>query len=101
HHLVAAGIGFAALAALHVWGRALVGRAAHTWLARAGAVLLCLGALTHAISMIAGGFQGMPRRYVDYVPDLITPHRSASLGAAVALVGASVLVVAWTRWRRA
>lgn len=100
-HLVAAGIGFAVLAAVHAWGRELVGRVAHAWLARAGAALLCLGIMTHAIAMIVGGFRGMPRRYVDYVPELITPHRIAALGAAVALAGAIVLVLAWVRGRRA
>jgi hypothetical protein len=100
YHLLAIGVGCATLAALHAWSGALFGRIPHAWLARAGGVVLCIGLMTHAIAMIVVGFRGMPRRYVAYIPELVTPHRIAAVGAIIGLAGAITIVIAWVRSHR-
>jgi heme/copper-type cytochrome/quinol oxidase subunit 1 len=100
-HLWAAAIAFAALAALLAWAPVLLGREPHAGLVRLGAACCGAGTLTHAVAELVLGARGMPRRYLSYIPDYLTGHRAAMLGALLATAGLAIIVLACLRGQRA
>lgn len=100
-HLWAAAVGFAALAGLLSWAPALLGRAPRAWLAHLGIACCSAGALTHALAELVLGTRGMPRRYAAYTPELTAGHRAATVGAALAVLGLALVLVACARGPRA
>jgi cytochrome c oxidase subunit I len=94
-HLIAAMIALAALAALHAWGDAIVGRPPHAVVAWIGAIATSAGVALHASASIRLGASGMPRRYWDYEPSLAGGHQLAGLGVALVVVGLVTLAIAW------
>lgn len=91
-HLVAAALGFAALAALHAWAGARAPNRLAVWI---GVGLASSGVVFHAWASLRVGARGMPRRYWDYDPELTGGHALVAAGAALAIAGGVVLILAW------
>lgn len=86
---------FAALAALHAWRESLTTREPRAWLLWLGTLATSAGMLVHAYASIRNGASGMPRRYMDYLPDFVANHQLATKGAIAAVVGVVLLAAAW------
>lgn len=88
------------LSGILAWSVPLFGRAPAASLARHGAVVTCLGALGHAITMLVLGSRGMPRRYAAYIPEFERLQHASSLAAFAVAAGAVLLVAAFVVGRR-
>ncbi|SCY58014.1 cytochrome c oxidase subunit I [Desulfoluna spongiiphila] len=87
HFTMFGGTGFAFFAALHHWWPKMFGRMYDFTAAYWAAFLVTFGFLLHYIPMFILGFQGMPRRYYDYLPEYETGNFVAGFGAAFMLAG--------------
>lgn len=86
---------FAALAALHAWREELTTREPRPWLVWIGTLATSAGMLVHGYASIRNGASGMPRRYMDYLTELVANHQLATKGAVVAVAGIVLLAIAW------
>jgi heme/copper-type cytochrome/quinol oxidase subunit 1 len=100
HHVRAAIIALAALAALHAWAAPLLHRIPRPGLASAAGVVCSAGMLLHVAATVRLGTRGMPRRYFDYDPAFTGGHQLAGIGAAIVVAGLALLAIAWLGARR-
>jgi cytochrome c oxidase subunit 1 len=87
HYIVMGAIGFAAMAGLYYWYPIFSGRMYASTLGKAHFWLWMVGTNITFFAMILLGYGGMPRRYATYLPQFITLHQIASLGAFMLLIG--------------
>jgi cytochrome c oxidase subunit 1 len=99
-HLEAAVIVSTLLAGVVAWSRPLLGRGAHARTVQFAAGLVGGGMFVHAVALLVMGQRGMPRRYVEYPALFSDGQRVATVAGAVAVLGASLLAVAWIRGER-
>lgn len=69
HYVMFGGAGFAFIAGLHYWFPKITGRMYSEGRAKLGWAFLFLGFNTLYFPMFILGWQGMPRRYYDYLPE--------------------------------
>lgn len=104
HYVMFGGTGFAFFAALLYWFPKMFGKMYNRRAAVVAWVPLFVGFNLLYFTMLVLGFEGMPRRYYDHLPQFHTGHVVATVGSWFLVTGALILlgnfVVALFRGRR-
>jgi cytochrome c oxidase subunit 1 len=87
HYVIFGGTGFAFFGALHYWFPKMFGRMVDERRAKLAWIPIFVGFNLFYFSMLVIGFQGMPRRYFDHLPQFHTGHQLASAGAFLMVAG--------------
>ncbi|MHB8846377.1 MAG: cytochrome c oxidase subunit I [Nitrospirota bacterium] len=87
HYVMFGGTVFAFIAALHYWFPKMSGRMYHEGRARIAALALFVGFNTLYFPMFVLGWQGMPRRYHDYLPHFQPLHVVSTVGSWILATG--------------
>ncbi|WP_049893637.1 cbb3-type cytochrome c oxidase subunit I [Halogranum rubrum] len=99
HYIVMGAIAFAGFAGLYYWYPIFTGRMYQRKLGKWHFWLWMVGTNITFFAMILLGYGGMPRRYATYLPQFITLHQIATLGALLLLVGGFIwlynFVISW------
>lgn len=90
HYVMFGGTGMAFFAALHFWSPKMFGRMYNEKVARVAVALLFIGLNTLYFPMLVLGWQGMPRRYYDYLPQFQPLNVVSTVGSWVV---ASALII--------
>jgi cytochrome c oxidase subunit 1 len=87
HYVIFGGMGFGFFAALHYWFPKMFGRMYDKKPVVPAWGLLFLGFNLLFFPMLLLGWEGMPRRYYDYLPYFHTPHMISTIGSWVLIAG--------------
>jgi len=93
HYVMFGGTAFAFFGALHHWFPKMFGRLYHRGRATTAWLILFLGFNVLYFPMLVLGWQGMPRRYYDYLPQFHTGHLISTVGSWI-VIGGLVLMFA-------
>ncbi len=91
HYVIFGGAAFAFFAALHYWFPKMFGRMYEEHLAKLAAVILFIGFNILYFPMFILGWQGLPRRYYDYLPTFNTPNLVSTMGSWILAMGLFIL----------
>jgi cytochrome c oxidase subunit 1 len=87
HYVIFGGMGMAFFAALHYWYPKMFGRMYNKKLARVAWAHILVGFNVLYIPFFVLGWQGMPRRYYDYLPQYHIPHLISTIGSWILIGG--------------
>jgi cytochrome c oxidase subunit I len=87
HYVIFGGMGFGLFAAFHYWLPKICGRMYNKFLASISWLIIFAGFNIFYFPMLILGWQGMPRRYYDYLPQFTSMHVLASIGSFILVVG--------------
>jgi cytochrome c oxidase subunit 1 len=87
HYIIFGGMGFGFFGAMHYWFPKMFGRMYEKKWVFPSWVLLFIGFNTLFFPMLILGWEGMPRRYYDYLPPLQTLHLIATIGSWILIAG--------------
>ena len=87
HYIIFGGMGFGFLAALHYWFPKMFGRMYNLKRTVWAWLILLIGFNLLYFPMLILGWQGMPRRYYDYLPQFHTLHLFSTLGSWILIAG--------------
>jgi cytochrome c oxidase subunit 1 len=93
HYIVMGAIGFGLFVAVYYWFPLYTGRMYQRRLAQWHFWLSFVGTNVAFFAMLLLGYDGMPRRYATYIPEFITLHQIATIGAY--LIGLGTLIFVW------
>jgi cytochrome c oxidase subunit I len=92
HYIIFGGMGFAFFAGMHYWFPKIYGRMySNRWAYIAWGFTFSGFNLLYFPQFIIG-FQGMPRRYFDYLPQFQWGHYLSGIGAFVLIIGLIIMV---------
>ncbi|MCX8116987.1 MAG: cytochrome c oxidase subunit I [Desulfobacterota bacterium] len=91
HYVIFGGTGFAIFAALHYWFPKMFGRMYHKKVPYVAWALLFSGFNLLYFPMLLLGWQGMPRRYYDYLPQFHSFQLISTIGSWI-LIGGLILM---------
>jgi cytochrome c oxidase subunit I len=100
HYIIFGGMGFAFFAALHYWAPKMWGRMYDFKWASIGAVVLFIGFNVLYFPQFIIGYQGMPRRYFDYLPQFQTGQTISTIGGFILLAGLIIMVTTLVKGAR-
>jgi cytochrome c oxidase subunit 1 len=86
HYFLMGGTVFAVFAGIYYWFPLVTGRMYQKTLGKAHFWLSMVGTNLTFFAMILLGYGGMPRRYATYLPQFVTLHQVASVGAVLITV---------------
>ncbi|RPJ05468.1 MAG: cytochrome c oxidase subunit I, partial [Deltaproteobacteria bacterium] len=86
-YIIFGGMGFGFIAALHYWFPKMFGRMYHRRAANRAWLILFTGFNLFYFPMLILGWEGMPRRYYDYLPRFQSLHVVATVGSWVLFFG--------------
>jgi cytochrome c oxidase subunit 1 len=92
HYVMFGGTVFAFFAALHYWFPKMTGRMYHEGRARLASLILFVGFNTLYFPMFILGWEGLPRRYYDYLPKFQTPNVVSTVGSWVLAIGVILML---------
>ncbi|MCH8126058.1 cytochrome c oxidase subunit I [candidate division KSB1 bacterium] len=87
HYVMFGGTGFGLFAALHYWFPKMTGRMYNERIAKIAWALLVIGFNGLYFTMLVLGYQGMPRRYYDHLPEFHEGHIIATVGSWILVSG--------------
>jgi cytochrome c oxidase subunit 1 len=87
HYIIFGGMGFGFFGALHYWFPKMSGRMYEKKWVLPAWILLFVGFNTLFFSMLMLGWEGMPRRYYDYLPPFHKLHLVATIGSWILIAG--------------
>jgi len=87
HFVMFGGTGFIFFAALHYWFPKMFGKMYNEKVALTAVGILTIGFLMLYFTMFILGYEGMPRRYYDYLPQFQNLHIFATVGSWVLVTG--------------
>jgi cytochrome c oxidase subunit 1 len=87
HYVMFGGTVFAFFAGLHYWFPKIWGRMYNEKRARMACAFLFIGFNTLYFPMFVLGWEGMPRRYYDYLPKYHTGHLISTIGSWILATG--------------
>ncbi len=87
HFVMFGGTGFIFFAALHYWFPKMFGKMYNEKMAMTAVGILTVGFLMLYFTMFILGYEGMPRRYYDYLPQFQFLHIFATVGSWVLISG--------------
>jgi cytochrome c oxidase subunit 1 len=87
HYVIFGGTGFAVFGALHYWFPKMFGRMYQRKIPYLAWALLFIGFNTLYFPMLILGWEGMPRRYYDYLPQFHTLQFISTIGSWIFIVG--------------
>jgi len=91
HYVMFGGTGFAFFAGLHYWFPKMTGRLYNETRAKIGWGFLFLGFNTLYFPMFILGWQGMPRRYYDYLPKFQGLNVVSTIGSWILVIGLIII----------
>jgi cytochrome c oxidase subunit I len=97
HYIIFGGMGFGLFAALHYWFPKMFGRMYNHRVATTAWVVLLVGFNIFYFSMLLLGWEGMPRRYYDYLPQFRPLHLTATFGSWILIAG--LILMFWNLFR--
>jgi len=92
HYVIFGGMGMAFFAALHYWFPKMFGRMYNKRLANISWLVIFIGFNTLYMPFLVLGWQGMPRRYYDYLPQYHTPHLVSTIGSWILITGILIML---------
>jgi cytochrome c oxidase subunit 1 len=93
HYVMFGGTGFGLFAALHYWYPKMFGKMYKRKPAMVSWFLTTVGFNLLYFPMFVLGYEGMPRRYFDYLQEFQTLHQIATVGSWILYAGIIVMVV--------
>lgn len=93
HYIVFGGMGFGFFAAIHYWFPKIYGRMYNIRFANIAWAVIFIGFNVLYFPMFVLGWQGMPRRYFDYLPQFHTGHFISTIGAFIIIPGIIMMLV--------
>jgi len=93
HYVIFGGLGFAFFGALHHWFPKMTGRMYHQIPSKISWFLLFVGFNTLYMPMFILGWEGMPRRYYDYLPQFHHLQVVSTVGSWILISGVIIMVV--------
>ncbi|MFQ5583155.1 MAG: cbb3-type cytochrome c oxidase subunit I [Calditrichia bacterium] len=97
HYTMFGGTGFALFAAMHYWFPKMFGRMYNKKIANISLAIEFVGFNMLYFTMMIMGYQGMPRRYYDHLPQFHTSHVIATVGSWILIAG--LLLMFWNLFR--
>jgi cytochrome c oxidase subunit 1 len=91
HYVIFGGMGYGTMAALHYWFPKITGRMPAKRPAIIGWLVSFVGFNLFYFPMLIMGWEGMPRRYADYLPQFTGMQRFSSIGAWIMVAGLVVI----------
>lgn len=91
HYVMFGGTGFAFFAAIHYWFPKMFGRMLNETVARTACVITFIGFNLLYFPMFQIGWDGMPRRYYDYLPVFHAGHFVSTLGSWILAGGLGIM----------
>ncbi len=91
HYVMFGGAAFGFFAGLHYWYPKIFGRLYNDRMAKVAWAFLFTGFNMLYFSMFVLGWQGMPRRYYDYLPVFNTPNLISTIGSWVLALGLIIM----------
>jgi len=85
HYVMLGGVVFMLLAGIYYWFPRITGRIYNKKLAHVNIWILFIGINLLWFPMFLAGFEGMPRRYFDYLPEFQIYHQIAGIGAILTI----------------
>lgn len=92
HYIIFGGMGFAFFASLHYWFPKMYGRMYSFKWANIGSTILFIGFNLLYFPQFIIGYQGMPRRYFDYLPEFQTGQIFSTIGGFVLGLGIIIMI---------
>jgi cytochrome c oxidase subunit I len=93
HYIIFGGMGFGFFGALHYWFPKMFGRMYRNKWAYVAWGFLFVGFNTLFFPMLVLGWEGMPRRYYDYLPVFHTPHLISTIGSWILIAGLILMFI--------
>ena len=93
HYVIFGGMGFGFFAALHYWFPKMFGRMYLKKWVYVAWVFLFIGFNILYFPMLILGWEGMPRRYYDYLPQFHTLHLISTIGSWILIAGLILMFV--------
>jgi cytochrome c oxidase subunit 1 len=87
HYIIFGGMGFAFFGAIHYWFPKMFNRMYNRRLAKWAWLFLFVGFNVFYFSMLLLGWEGMPRRYYDYLPEFRRLQVMATVGSWILVTG--------------
>lgn len=91
HYVIFGGMGFGMFGAMHYWFPKMFGRMYNKRLAPWAFVIEFVGFNVFYFALLILGWQGMPRRYYDYLPEFHTLQVVATVGSWVLVAGLALM----------
>jgi cytochrome c oxidase subunit 1 len=93
HYILFGGLGFAMFAALHHWFPKMFGRMYHQMPSKIAWFLTFIGFNVLYGPMFILGWEGMPRRYYDYLPQFQKWHVVSTVGSWIMISGILLMLI--------
>lgn len=93
HFVMFGGTGFAFFAAMHYWLPKIYGRMYNKKIANLSWLIMFIGFVMVYLPMQILGYEGMPRRYYDYVPKYADLNLLSTVGSWILAVGLIIMFV--------
>ena len=93
HYIIFGGMGFGFFAALHYWFPKMFGRMYEKKWVYVAWFFLFIGFNILYFAMLILGWEGMPRRYYDYLPQFHTLHLISTIGSWILIAGLVLMFV--------
>ena len=93
HYVIFGGLGFALFGALHHWFPKMFGRMYHQLPSKISWFLVFVGFNVLYLPMFVLGWEGMPRRYYDYLPQFQKWHVVSTVGSWILITGIIIMFV--------
>jgi cytochrome c oxidase subunit 1 len=91
HYIIFGGMGFGLFAALHYWFPKITGRMYDKRMATIAWLILFIGFNLFYFPMLILGWQGMPRRYADFLPQFTNLQLFSSIGSYIMVGGLALM----------
>jgi cytochrome c oxidase subunit 1 len=91
HYIIFGGMGFGFFAGLHYWFPKMFNRMYNRKLATWAWLIILVGFNVFYFSMLLLGWEGMPRRYYDYLPQFRMLQLTATVGSWILVAGLIVM----------
>lgn len=92
HYVMFGGTGFGVFAALHYWMPKMTGRMYNEFRAKIAWFLMVVGFNIMYFTMFILGYQGMPRRYYDHLPQFHDGHVVTTVGSWILVTGILIML---------
>ncbi len=93
HYVILGGILTMFFAAFHYWFPKMFGRMYNQKVAMFGAIMYFIGVNVLYFPMFIMGYQGMPRRYYDYLPEFQIYHVISTVGSWILITAILTMII--------
>jgi cytochrome c oxidase subunit 1 len=93
HYVMFGGSGFAFFAGLHYWFPKMFGKLYNHRTANISCIILFIGFNVLYFPLFILGWEGMPRRYYDYLPEFQAGHFISTVGSWILITGLIIMVI--------